>query len=171
MRFVRSALPEYNYIYRFVVREQNIRFMDESCGYIEHTDDDGDFRVRGSTFPDVDLAGSSPRRRGPHAGMMAMERAPSSGRTMTADNTNDGIMSYKAPSPAKKSLIDDDDIDDGIAATPSSDLSDRGYLDANVTPVLSNRSSFEGDTSSRRQSSTRLALSSDGTLLNEAIME
>lgn len=30
---------EYHWIYRFVVRDQSIQFVDESCGYIEQVDD------------------------------------------------------------------------------------------------------------------------------------
>ena len=34
---------EYHWIYRFVVQDESIRLMDESCGYIEQVDDDSVF--------------------------------------------------------------------------------------------------------------------------------
>ena len=43
---------EYNYIYRFVVRDNNVNFMDESCGHIHQVDD-----------TDIIVPGSAVRRR------------------------------------------------------------------------------------------------------------
>ena len=37
------VIIEYHWIYRFVVQDQSIRLMDESCGYIEQVDDDSVF--------------------------------------------------------------------------------------------------------------------------------
>ena len=37
---VEIIILEYHWIYRFVVQDQSIRLMDESCGYIEQVDDD-----------------------------------------------------------------------------------------------------------------------------------
>ena len=42
---------EYNFIYRYVVRDENVRFMDESCGYMENVGHDTcDYRVGGDVF-------------------------------------------------------------------------------------------------------------------------
>ena len=42
---------EYNFIYRYVVRDENVRLMDESCGYMENIGHDTfDYRVGGDIF-------------------------------------------------------------------------------------------------------------------------
>jgi hypothetical protein len=39
MPHLKIIIIEYHWIYRFVVQDESIRLMDESCGYIEQVDD------------------------------------------------------------------------------------------------------------------------------------
>jgi hypothetical protein len=61
MSRLKFIVLEYHWIYRFVVQDESIRLMDESCGYIEHVDDDSVFGfVSGK---DLGSKSSTPRRK------------------------------------------------------------------------------------------------------------
>eukprot|EP00529_Nitzschia_sp_RCC80_P003071 CAMPEP_0113474132 /NCGR_PEP_ID=MMETSP0014_2-20120614/18418_1 /TAXON_ID=2857 /ORGANISM="Nitzschia sp." /LENGTH=1116 /DNA_ID=CAMNT_0000366953 /DNA_START=449 /DNA_END=3799 /DNA_ORIENTATION=- /assembly_acc=CAM_ASM_000159 len=94
---------EYNFIYRYVVRDENVRFMDESCGYMEHVGHDAcDYRVGGDVFsskaysPHIGGGGGGGVRRrrfrGGETALMAMSNTGnvvgSSTRTAIASGNN-----------------------------------------------------------------------------------
>lgn len=156
--FLHNCHTEYNYIYRFVVRDQSIGFMDESCGYVEQVDDLKN-SVTSAPSPRSDLGSSqglqsskrpSKRRmrvfdgaravsggRGPLLAsdmrQSSIEATGGGGLGGGLDFDTAGYTSYSNNNNNKKSLLDDGNNDDGSV----------GFIETQLTPALSYKSSFD----------------------------
>ncbi|KAG7339056.1 sodium/hydrogen exchanger [Nitzschia inconspicua] len=101
---------EYNYIYRFVVRDTNVNFMDESCGHLQQVDDTEVFvhgigrRLR--SIPNLNGA----------TGMDGSSSIFATGSVRTTKRTNKSLLDDpedELAGPIRRVRMEDDNDDDG----------------------------------------------------------
>ena len=114
-----TIIEEYNWIYRFVVQDESIRLMGESCGYIEQVDDRAVFGFfSGKDFGSKlrtrrqDKRRKSSRRMKRHSFKGLRRRQPSQ-----KDESSYDSSAFKKEYSRKRSLLDGREDEEDPGAT------------------------------------------------------
>lgn len=126
---------EYHWIYRFVVKDQSIRLMDESCGYIEHVDD--------NTAEDGMIIGFVPQR-DLGVALKAKRRKEKGFRVQNAGRLGRNI-GYSRPQSSRRdvsnfdrSFLTNESVRDTSLFDEKDDEEDLGMIDTSLQTKLGN---------------------------------